>query len=142
MDISSKDGVKTVFNGSKSVGEAAFDATADVVAGKVGGAIGKKVTGFAEKSLAKATASEAKAVRGLVKASNLFNKVTDGGRNLGGVRGTIVSNKLDIAKSAVNRTRNLAVATGVAKKVSGGVLGKIINKALQNAATDKIKNKN
>lgn len=43
-DVRSQDGAKAVFNGAKSIGEAAFDATADVVAGKIGGAIGKKIT--------------------------------------------------------------------------------------------------
>lgn len=113
------------FNGTRSIGEAAFDVTADVVAGEIGGMIGRKITGVAEQSLAKATASEANAVRGLVKGSNLFNKVTDGERNLAGIKGTIVAKKLDVAKSTVDLSRKLAVASGVAKKISRGVLGRI-----------------
>jgi hypothetical protein len=139
VDISIKNGTKTVFNGSKSTKEAIFDGTADVVVGKVVGAVGKKLTGTLEKGLENNLKAETKVASSLIKAQNAFNKITDGGRNLYGARSMIAGFKLDVAKTTSKLTRNALVRSKIAVNVAKGGIGKTVKNATQNSIADRIK---
>ena|GEM_PF-2733875 len=62
VDYTNKEGTSTVFNGTKSKSETAFDAGADVIGGKVAGAVGKKITAASTSQVARQTTVGAKIV--------------------------------------------------------------------------------
>lgn len=132
-------GNKNVFNGKKSVGSAVFDAGTDVVAGKIGGAIGKKITGGLEKGLSNAIMSETKASKSLIKAQNAFNKVTDGGKNMFGAKSMIASTKLGAAQLTAQAARKAVVRSQMATAASKSAVSSAIKNGAQNTVVDKVK---
>lgn len=138
-DWSKKDGLQTVFNGTKSKSAALFDATADVLIGKATGAVGKKIVNFFEKGVEKAVKAEVKAVKGVVQANNNFNKVTDGGKNMFGVKPMMATAKLDAAKATSATARKAVVRSQVATGVAKGPTGEVAKKTVEASITYKIK---
>lgn len=139
FDYSSKGGNQNVFNGKKSVSKAVVDGATDVVAGKVGGAIGKKAGNLTEKSVKTATKAETKAVKEVSKATNKFNKVTDGGKNMAGSKSMVAKNNLEKAKGGAQVARGNTVRSQMVNSATKGVPGTVVNKAAQNATSDKAK---
>ena len=134
-----KGGNKNIFNGQKSVGNAILDAGTDVVAGKIAGSIGKKITGGLQKGLQNSIAAETKAAKGLVKAENAFNKVTDGGKNLFGVKAMIAGQKLGVAQSTSQAARKAVVRSQMATAASKSAVSSAVKNGAQNTVVDKVK---
>lgn len=139
LDISLNDGVKTVVDGSKSKGEAIFDGAADVVAGKIAGAVGKKVTHGLEKVAEKSIKAETLAGRDLLRAGNNYNKVTDAGKNVYGINATSASARLDAAKAVSQIAHGKAAVSKTVAKASAGPIGNAAKNGTQNSIVDKVK---
>uniref|UniRef100_UPI001F377734 DUF6443 domain-containing protein n=1 Tax=Flavobacterium ustbae TaxID=2488790 RepID=UPI001F377734 len=139
FDYSAKDGNQNVFNGKKSVSKAAVDGVVDVAAGKIGGAIGKKIGNVTEGGVKAATKAETRATKDIVKATNKFNKVTDGGRNLTGSKAMIAGENLSKAKGGAQVARINTVKAQMINSATKGAVGETVNKAAQNSIGDKIK---
>jgi RHS repeat-associated protein len=140
FDYTANEKGKSIFNGKKSGKEAAFDAAADVISGKVGGAVGKRIGNLTEGGVKAATKAETKATKEVVKATNKFNKVTDGGRNMIGSKSMIARENLAKAKGGAQVARGNTVRAQMVNSATKGATGEIVNKAAQNSFTDKVKN--
>jgi RHS repeat-associated protein len=139
FDYTNNGKAKNILNGKKSVSEAAFDGVADVVGGKIGGAVGKKIGNLTEGAVKTATKAETKATKEVVKATNKFNKVTDGGRNMSGSKSMIAKNTLEKAKGGAQVARGNTVRAQMTNSATKGVSGEVVNKAVGNSITDKVK---
>jgi RHS repeat-associated protein len=137
IDYSAKDGNQNVFNGKKSLGKATMDATMDVVAGQAGKYAAKGLNSVASKALTKATTAEAKAATVLTRTTNTFNRITANGSNVYGSRALLAQKRMGIAQSGIKFARK---NTAAAKLVKTAVKnGEVVNKAVQNSISDKIK---
>lgn len=141
VDVSKDQGLKVIGGKgkyNKSLTAVAYDGAVDFVGGKAGGYFGKKLGNMAEASVKKAVKAETKAVKQLVKATNKFNKITDGGRKTG-VKALIAKETLDAAKGATNAARKKTVKAQMTKAAVTGPSGTMVNGATRNRITDKVK---
>ncbi|RFS15553.1 DUF6443 domain-containing protein [Emticicia sp. C21] len=129
LDISKKDGVKTTFNGSKSIAETGFDAVADVAGGKIAGKIGGGITKGVEKS----------AVR-LVAESNTANRAASIAKTYANETGKASAKTLanNLAKEATVANVKQQVVSSTAK-VSKSVIGDVTQNTYENKFTDAVK---
>ena len=139
FDYTNNGKAKNILNGKKSRTEAAFDGVADVVGGKIGGAVGKKIGNLTERAVKTATKAETKATKEVAKATNKFNKATDGGRNMSGSKSMIAKNTLEKAKGGAQVARGNTVRAQMTNSATKGVSGEVVNKAAENSITDKVK---
>ncbi|UHO38113.1 RHS repeat-associated core domain-containing protein [Chryseobacterium capnotolerans] len=137
VDYSGNEGNQNIFNGKKSGSKAWADGLMDVAAGKAGGAAAKQLNKVSGKFLAKATVAETKALRNVTLATNNFNRLTNGGRNMYGVNATLATSKLAKSKAVAQVARKNAVAAKITKTVVKN--GEVVNKAIQGSLGDKIK---
>ncbi len=132
VDVSFKDGKRDVFSGTKSVKEAAVDAATDYVAGKVGGAVAKKMgnaaEGFAKKSALNSNTAD--------RAADIAKRGAKNAPENAG-KGHYAKVLAKEAKGA-NATKKYDNALN---KVVKSKVGNVQNEALQNRAADKTKEK-
>jgi len=135
IDFSAEEGNKNIFQSgeqNKSLTEAGFDAGADYVAGKIGGAAAKKL-GDSAGNLAKklglnsATADRAAAI---AKRGAQENPGSAGHKHYAKV----------LAKDATKEKAKEQIAR-LTTKVIGSKAGNVVNEAAQNASGDKLKEK-
>lgn len=81
-----------------------------------------------------------KAAKVLVQAGNDFNKITDGGKNMFGVKSLVAATNLNAAKSASQIAHAVATTSKTVAKASIGAPGTVVRTATQNSMVDKIKN--
>lgn len=137
VDYSNEEGMKVVTNGSKSITSAAYDGFADAVAGKIGSAGSKGLNKIADNLVSTAGKAETKAAKSLTKANNVFNKVTDGGKNMIGSKSVAAASNLANSQSKMLQSKGDSAA---AKMLQTSVKsGTVINNAIQNNASDRVK---
>ena len=129
IDLSKKDGLKTTINKSKSIGEAAFDGSADVIGGKIIGKIGSGLTNTLEKSATKLIANATTANRA---ASIAKTYVKESGKE------SAMNLAKNLSREATQATITKKVVS-TAANVSKSSAGEVIKNSNQNRITDAIK---
>ncbi|WP_161964016.1 DUF6443 domain-containing protein [Chitinophaga flava] len=139
LDYSRKDGIKTVYNGSKSLGEAAFDGGMDYVAGKTFDAIGGGVTKTLTKIEEHYAESEAKAFTKLRTATNKLNRITNGGTDFSNPKAAELGARKSTAKSAFDRASGMAAVSSAAANYSRSENATVFRNAVQGKVVDNLK---
>lgn len=137
VDISKSEGVKIVTNGSKGIGEALFDGAADVVGGKVGDAGSKGLNKMTNNLVSSTGKAETKAAKSLTKANNVFNKTTDGGKNMLGSKSMAAANNLTNSQSKMLQAKGYSAAAKMFQVSTKN--GAVINNTIQNKASERVK---
>jgi hypothetical protein len=83
--------------------------------------------------------AETKAIKEFAKASNTFNKVTDGGKKMIGAKSMVAGETLDKAKSAAGVARINTVKSQIVNTATKGPAGNAVNEGAQNTVIDKVK---
>jgi len=112
-----------------------------VMGAKIGGTISKNIGKSTQKSVTNALKAETNATKNLVKQTNKFNKVTNGGRNLVGDKAAKATSNLGKAQSLSTIARKNTVRAQMINSASKGAAGQTVNGATQNVAKDKTKEK-
>jgi len=76
----------------------------------------------------------------LRSAENTFNKVTDGGKNVYGVKQTIATQRLSDARANVQGAAIQQAATKTVNMAVNSTGGKVAGKAVEISMSDKVKN--
>ncbi|WP_185116306.1 SpvB/TcaC N-terminal domain-containing protein [Chryseobacterium sp. Leaf201] len=138
VDYSSGDSGLQVVGVNKSVKHAAYDAGVDLIGGKLGGFVGKKVGGVAESAVKNLEKKEVQALRNVANARNTFNQLSR--RNPLSGRAVAAELKLTKAVRASNvANTNKMHMKNVQRFINSQGGGGLINGAIRSKMTDRIK---